>query len=120
MLAIKIGFLIILSIILSIKSQDYKILEISHNETFTVDDPNRTDFLSNERFENYRIISHYTYIILKYYTILIIVLGTIFNIINFICFYRMKKRNSQNIYLSALSIADLYNLQIVNHFITNY
>ena len=120
MLAIKIEFLIILNIILSTKSQDYKILEMSRNETFTFDDPNRTDFLSNERFENYRIISHYTYIILKYYTIFIIVLGTLFNIINFICFYRMKKRNSQNVYLSALSIADLYNLQIVNSFITNY
>jgi len=96
-------------------SQDSS-LNISHNESFSLNDPNRTDFLSSERFEKYRIFSHYTYIILKYYTIFIIVLGTIFNLVNFICFYRMKKRNSQNVYLSALSLADLYNLQIVNIF----
>lgn len=90
-------------------SQDFNAL----NETFD-DLDNGTDFLSNEKFIKYKIISNYTYIILKYYSIFIIIVGTIFNGINFICFYRMKKRNSQNVYLSALSLADLYNLQIVN------
>jgi hypothetical protein len=50
--------------------------------------------------------------ILFYYSILVVILGNLFNSINFICFYRMNKRNSQNIYLSALSLADLYNINI--------
>ena len=40
------------------------------------------------------------------------VLGSIFNFLNFACFYRMKKRNAQNIYLGALSLAELFNIQI--------
>jgi hypothetical protein len=50
--------------------------------------------------------------VLLNWSIFVIVFGTIFNVLNFICFYRMKKRNSQNIYLSALSIAELFNIHI--------
>lgn len=50
--------------------------------------------------------------ILKYFSIIVVIFGTIFNLINFFCFYQMKKRNSQNIYLIFLSLADLYNIQI--------
>lgn len=50
--------------------------------------------------------------ILFYYSIIVVLLGNLFNIINFICFYRMNKRNSQNIYLSALSLADLFNINM--------
>lgn len=46
------------------------------------------------------------------YSVFIVVFGTLFNLLNFGCFYRMKKRNSQNIYLGALSLADLFNIQI--------
>ena len=49
---------------------------------------------------------------LKYYSILVVIFGTLFNLINFFCFYQMKKRNSQNIYLIFLSLADLFNIQI--------
>ena len=57
-------------------------------------------------------ISDVVHAILIYYSIFIIVAGSLFNLINFICFYRMKKRNSQNVYLSAFSLADLFNIQI--------
>jgi hypothetical protein len=50
--------------------------------------------------------------ILGIYTVIIIILGTIFNIINFVYFYRIKKRNSQNVFLSALSLAELFNIHI--------
>ncbi|CAF0861631.1 unnamed protein product [Brachionus calyciflorus] len=50
--------------------------------------------------------------ILIAYSCITIILGTFFNILNFGCFYRMKKRNSQNIYLGALSLSELFNLHI--------
>lgn len=90
------------------------------NLTFlsSFNDSNKTSLIEqsndqiNERFRYYQKLSDLTHLILKYYSIIIIVLGTILNLINFACFYRMKKRNSQNVYLGALSLADLFNIQI--------
>ncbi len=53
-----------------------------------------------------------THAILKYYSIMVVIFGSGFNLINFACFYQMKKRSSQNIYLIFLSLADLFNIQI--------
>ncbi len=69
-------------------------------------DPSSGDF---EIYQNFLDISN---TILKYFSIFVVIFGTIFNLINFFCFYQMKKRNSQNIYLIFLSLADLYNIQI--------
>lgn len=44
------------------------------------------------------------------YSIVIVVLGIIANAVNFACFYRMKKRNAQNLYLGALSVAEILNI----------
>lgn len=59
-----------------------------------------------------KALSEITYEVLKYYSLVIVILGTVLNLINFACFFRMKKRNSQNVYLSALSLADLFNIHI--------
>lgn len=50
--------------------------------------------------------------ILIIYSSLIVFFGTIFNALNFGCFYRMKKRNSQNIYLGALSLSEMLNIHV--------
>ena len=42
----------------------------------------------------------------------LVIIGTILNLFSLYCFYKMKKRNSQNVYLSVLSLADTMNLQI--------
>ncbi len=60
----------------------------------------------------HRLVSDIIEEILKNYSVFVVVCGTIFNLINFTCFYRMKKRSSQNVYLSALSLAELFNIQI--------
>jgi hypothetical protein len=57
-------------------------------------------------------LSKLSHKILEHYSIFVVVVGTVFNILNFACFYRMKKRNSQNIYLGALALADFFNIQI--------
>ena len=67
---------------------------------------------SSEHLNFYLSFLNVTNNVLKYYSIGIIILGTLFNCLNFACFYRMKKRNSQNVYLSALSLADLLNVQV--------
>lgn len=75
-------------------------------------------FVSNESSNSFdsfirlKAISDIMYEVLKYYSICVIVFGTLLNLINFVCFYRMKKRSSQNVYLGALSLAELYNIQI--------
>jgi len=45
-------------------------------------------------------------------TVLIIVFGTILNLFSLYCFLKMNKRNSQNVYLSVLSLVDTINLHI--------
>lgn len=65
-----------------------------------------------KNINSYITILSKSHCILKYYSILVVIFGTIFNLINFFCFYQMKKRNSQNIYLIFLSLADLFNIQI--------
>lgn len=50
--------------------------------------------------------------VLIVYSTFIIIFGTIFNALSFGCFYKMKKRNSQNIYLGALSLAEMFNTHI--------
>ena len=86
----------------------------SYNDSFS----NKTSLIEqsneqiNERFRYYQKLSVLTHLILKYYSIIIIVLGTILNLINFACFYRIKKRSSQNVYLSFLSLAELFNINI--------
>ncbi|CAM4769966.1 unnamed protein product [Rotaria magnacalcarata] len=42
----------------------------------------------------------------------LIVIGTILNLFSLFCFLKMNKRNSQNVYLSVLSLGDTINLQI--------
>ncbi|CAF3325314.1 unnamed protein product [Rotaria socialis] len=42
----------------------------------------------------------------------LIVIGTILNLFSLYCFLKMNKRNSQNVYLSVLSLGDTINLQI--------
>lgn len=59
-----------------------------------------------------RKIHSYTHNVLIGYSVFVIVVGSCLNVLNFACFYRMKKRNAQNIYLGALSIADLLNIFI--------
>ena len=68
--------------------------------------------IDDSEFQSHTEFLEITNLVLKYYSILVILFGTIFNSINFGCFYRMKKHNSQNVYLSALSLADLFNIQI--------
>jgi hypothetical protein len=63
-------------------------------------------------FTNISPLWNITENILIVYSIMVIILGNIFNTINFACFNRMKKRNSQNIYLSALSLAELFNINV--------
>lgn len=46
------------------------------------------------------------------YSIFIIFVGVVTNLVNFACFYRMKKRNAQNLYLGALSVAEIFNILI--------
>lgn len=50
--------------------------------------------------------------ILIVYSIFIVIFGTVFNGLSFGCFYRMKKRNSQNIYLGALSFSEMLNIHV--------
>ena len=64
------------------------------------------------KFTNRQKLLNITDDILIYYSSFVILIGTIFNLINFLCFYRMKKRNSQNIYLGALALSELFNLYI--------
>ncbi|CAF2468383.1 unnamed protein product [Rotaria sp. Silwood2] len=42
----------------------------------------------------------------------LIVIGTILNLFSLYCFLKMNKRNSQNVYLSVLSLGDTINLQL--------
>ncbi len=65
-----------------------------------------------ESLANYIQFLVKTHSILKYYSIMVVVFGSSFNLINFACFYQMKKRSSQNIYLIFLSLADFFNIQI--------
>ncbi len=73
---------------------------------------NSIDSIDEEKFINRQKLLNITDEILIYYSSFVIIIGTIFNLINFLCFYRMKKRNSQNIYLGALAISELINLHI--------
>jgi hypothetical protein len=76
---------------------------------------NRSNRLGEEMFTYIQYLKYHVVLsrkILGIYTVIIIILGTIFNIINFAYFYRVKKRNSQNVYLSALSLAELFNIHI--------
>ena len=43
---------------------------------------------------------------------ILIVIGTILNLFSLYCFLKMNKRNSQNVYLSVLSLVDTINLHI--------
>ena len=43
---------------------------------------------------------------------ILIVVGTILNLFSLYCFVKMNKRNSQNVYLSVLSLVDTINLHI--------
>lgn len=43
---------------------------------------------------------------------ILILLGTILNLFSLYCFLKMNKRNSQNVYLSVLSLGDTINLHI--------
>lgn len=45
-------------------------------------------------------------------TIALIGIGTVLNLFSLCCFMKMNKRNSQNVYLSVLSLGDTINLQI--------
>jgi hypothetical protein len=69
-------------------------------------------FSLNKKLERKKQILKITDEILIYYSVFVIITGTFFNAINFFCFYRMKKRNSQNIYLGALSLSEILNLHI--------
>ncbi|UJR13484.1 hypothetical protein I4U23_000498 [Adineta vaga] len=42
----------------------------------------------------------------------LVIIGTILNLFSLYCFLKMKKRNSQNVYLSILSLSDTINLHI--------
>ena len=42
----------------------------------------------------------------------LVVIGTVLNLFSLYCFLKMNKRNSQNVYLSVLSLADTINLQV--------
>lgn len=56
------------------------------------------------------ILYHWIDWLLIRYSIVIVVLGIVANAVNFACFYRMKKRNAQNLYLGALSVAEILNI----------
>src|SRR5437868_5268631 len=43
---------------------------------------------------------------------ILIIIGTILNLFSLYCFIKMNKRNSQNVYLSVLSLVDTINLHI--------
>jgi hypothetical protein len=60
----------------------------------------------------YHTILRSTHKILLIFTIIVIIIGSIQNFISFLCFNQMKKRNSQNVYLKALSIVQFLNIQI--------
>ncbi|CAF0727972.1 unnamed protein product [Adineta steineri] len=45
-------------------------------------------------------------------TVLFIIIGTVLNLYSLYCFTKINKRNSQNIYLSILSLVDTINLHI--------
>ncbi|CAF1277207.1 unnamed protein product [Adineta steineri] len=45
-------------------------------------------------------------------TVLFIIIGTVLNLYSLYCFLKIKKRNSQNVYLSVLSLVDTVNLHI--------
>lgn len=51
-------------------------------------------------------------LVLINYSLLIVIFGVVLNMVNFACFYRMKKRNAQNLYLGALSAAEALNIII--------
>lgn len=71
--------------------------------------PFALDTVNLQRITEYYKVSHKTLIVVSVFTC---IFGTLFNLINFVVFYRMKKRNTQNIYLIALSLADIYNIQM--------
>lgn len=43
---------------------------------------------------------------------ILIILGTVLNLFSLYCFLKMNKRNSQNVYLSVLSLVDTINLHV--------
>ncbi|CAF1078574.1 unnamed protein product [Adineta ricciae] len=47
-----------------------------------------------------------------YVVLFILLVGTILNLLSLYCFLKTNKRNSQNVYLSALSLGDTINLHI--------
>lgn len=65
---------------------------------------------SNSDLEYLKEMHQSIHDILFYYSSFVVLTGIVFNLLNFACFYRMKKRNSQNIYLGALSLADFFNI----------
>src|SRR4051794_31459631 len=42
----------------------------------------------------------------------LVIIGTVLNLFSLYCFLKMNKRNSQNVYLSALSLGDTINLHV--------
>jgi hypothetical protein len=74
--------------------------------------PSLSYFNSMANITKLQELSKLSHNILIYYSLFVVIVGTVLNLLSFACFYRMKKRNSQNIYLGALSLADFFNIQI--------
>jgi hypothetical protein len=83
-----------------------------YNRTNPPAPPPPPPMLGNKDIKSLQELSKLSHNILVHYSTFVVIVGTVFNMLNFACFYRMKKRNSQNIYLGALSLADFFNIQI--------
>ena len=75
------------------------------------DNSNKTERLTVQ-FTKKLALHQTTDTLLICYSVVIVVLGVLLNMVNFACFYRMKKRNAQNLYLGALSAAEILNILV--------
>ncbi|CAF0998415.1 unnamed protein product [Adineta ricciae] len=74
--------------------------------------PNITD--CNQKVFILRLFLFHCYIDRLFFPIVtsLVVIGTLLNLFSLCCFLKMNKRNSQNVYLSVLSLSDTINLHI--------
>ena len=94
-----------LAIFLSIWHQVQSYIEYTNRENYNTEsihnrrnESNESDtkddflFVNNDTLSIYQKIFRITDIILNTYTFFVIIFGSIFNILSFCCFYKMKKR----------------------------
>ncbi|CAF1215125.1 unnamed protein product [Adineta steineri] len=88
------------------------LLDLSPTCFIDIPRPNFTD--CDKALSIYRLILVNCYIEKLFYptAAILVIIGTILNLFSLYCFLKMNKRNSQNVYLSVLSLTDTINLQV--------